>query len=426
MRSDARAGRRALAILFAVALVLRLAAIFALKTPQVATHASVWQWGHEASCLAQSIVDGHDYGNPWAKGSGASSWLTPPFPALIALLFTCFGGLSYASALALFALQAIASAATCVLIAILGSRAGRPRAGKLGAWMFAFYPLAIVDAAQLVWDTTFVAFALTAFLVLLVRARATRASSIGLGLAYGAVVFLNPAPLSIAPPVLWWIWSRGDDSRRAAVNVACFAVAAFAVCAPWMIRNQRVLGAFSLRPNFGVELRIGNRDGANGHPMPTVSHPSHVLAEFERYQELGEVAYARESTERARAWIAEHPGGFAALTARRAQLFWLGEWPASDPRKLSGESSASDPVAWIKFLAYALLGMGGLFALIALPFDRSLRRVFEWSVLLFGGPYYVTHVSERYRFPIDPLLALLCATLVVSLYDRRRARRSAT
>jgi 4-amino-4-deoxy-L-arabinose transferase-like glycosyltransferase len=420
---DASATTKSLAILFGVALALRLAAMFALKTPQLAEHQTVWQWGHESACLAQSIVGGHGYGDPWAKGSGPSSWLTPPFPALIAGLFALFGGLSYATALALCVLQALASAATCVLVVRLGAAVGAPRAGRLGGWLFALYPLAIANSVQLVWDTTFVALALTAFLLALVRLQATTSSSVNTGLAYGALVFLNPAPLTLAPAVLWWIWKRAGDSRVALHNIASFGIAAFAVCFPWMLRNASVLGAFSLRPNFGVEMRIGNHDDANGHPMPTQQHPSHVAAEFELYQKLGEVEYAKENMQRARAWISAHPSQFAALTMQRLRLFWLGEWPTSDPRKLDGAATARDPASWIKFLAYALCGLGGLLALLVVRLERDVRWLLLASVLLFGAPYYVSHVSERYRFPIDPVLVLACAMLIQSIVDRANLRR---
>ena len=421
--SEQIASRKSLAILFGVALALRLAAMFALNTPQLAEHQTVWQWGHESACLAQSIAGGHGYGDPWAKGSGPSSWLTPPFPALIAALFALFGGLSYATALALCVLQALASAATCVLVVRLGAAAGAARAGRLGGWMFALYPLAIADSVQLVWDTTWVALALTAFLLALLNSRATIPSAVNTGLAYGALLFLNPAPLALAPAVSWWIWKRAGASRAALHNVAGFALAAFAVCFPWMLRNASVLGAFSLRPNFGVEMRIGNHDDANGHPMPTLYHPSHVAAEFELYQKLGEVAYADENMQRARAWIAAHPGQFAALTVRRFRLFWLGEWPSSDPRKLDGAATARDPASWIKFLAYALCGLGGMLALLVAPLERDVRWLLCASVLLFGAPYYVSHVSERYRFPIDPVLVLACAMLILSIVERVHPRR---
>jgi hypothetical protein len=416
------ANRRFLLLLFVAALALRLAAVFAMDTPSAARGATTWQGSHEPGCLAMSMLEGRGYGDPWCKGSGPSSWLTPAYPSLLALLFSIFGGVSVATALALHVLQSVASAVTCVLLVPLGRAFGLARAGKLAAWIFALYPVAISNAAQLVWDTTFVALALTVFLLVLLRAAPTIRGSVASGLAYGALLFVNPAPMTLAPAVLVYVWRNAGGTRRALSAPACFAAAAFAVCAPWMLRNQLVLGAFSLRPNFGVEMRIGNHDEANGRPVPFRYHPSHVEGELALDEQLGEVAYARENTQRALEWIQTHPAHFAALTLRRVQIFWVGESPTTDPRRTDGLSPKGDPSSWIKFVAYALSGVAAVVGLFVVRMAARLRWLSAASFVLFGAPYYLSHVSERYRFPIDPWLILFGAALALALLDRVRGR----
>jgi hypothetical protein len=148
--SGVRARDRRLWILVAAALALRLAAMFALGTPEKA-RGDAWDWGHESACLAQSLVDGGPYGDPWDKGTGPSAWLTPPYPALLAVLWKACGGVSPALATTLFAIQSLLSALTCALIVLLGAELGRPRAGWLGGWLFAAYPPAIWNAVDTVW-----------------------------------------------------------------------------------------------------------------------------------------------------------------------------------------------------------------------------------------------------------------------------------
>jgi 4-amino-4-deoxy-L-arabinose transferase-like glycosyltransferase len=413
----ARASRGFLLALFVAALVLRIGAMLALGEHRHAAGASAWDWGHEAASLAKSLVDGHVYGDPWGKGTGPSSWLTPPYPALLALLIAAFGGIGPAAALVLFTLQSIVSAATCPLLVLLGREAGAERAGRLAGLVFAVYPIAISNAVQLVWDTTFVAAGVVLVLLLVLRVRADRASPLRAGLAYGALLFLNPAPLGAAPALAAFVFRRGRIRA-----LALFLASAFAVCVPWAIRNQVVLGAFSLRPNFGVELRIGNHDDANGRPIPFKYHPSHIEAERELYVRLGEVEYARENLGRAREWITEHPGRFAALSARRFALFWVGESPLSDPRRESGRSPAGDFASWLKYVVYAATGACGLAGAAFGAWPSASRRLIGFSLLLFGLPYYLSHVSERYRFPVDPLLVLSSAALVMPLLERSTAR----
>ncbi|MCY3000211.1 MAG: hypothetical protein NTV21_00165, partial [Planctomycetota bacterium] len=336
---------------------------------------------------------------------------TPPFPLLLALALKLGGGVTAATMAIVVTLQALASALTAVLLVRLVRTLGVPRAGLLAGWLFALYPIAISNTFQLVWDTTFVALALTWVFERVVR-RDT--SPLRNGLAYGALLVLNPAPTSLAPLFLAFTW------RRAGLKAAgTFALAAVALCVPWMLRNQLVLGAFSLRPNLGVELRIGNHDEADGRPVPFKYHPSHVPAELALYRELGEVSYSAENRERAVAWIRANPVEFVSLSARRSALFWVSEPPSMDRRQTSGKSAAKDPASWIKYASYVLAAVGALVALAKARLERDVRILLVLSLLAFGAPYYLTHVSERYRFPVDPLLVALGAVAVQHFRERR-------
>ena len=51
---------------------------------------------------------------------------------------------------------------------------------------------------------------------------------------------------------------------------------------------------------------------------------------------------------------------------------------------------------------------------------RSDRLLLFGVLLLFPLIYYVTHVSERYRFPIEALLVFLDVWLVMTLWEGRR------
>lgn len=417
-----RASGRELGLLLASAFVLRLALAFVLDTPALAEQGDAWTWGAESVCLAKSMLAHGTYGDPWCQGTGASSWLTPPYPALLAGILALFGGVGRASAWALVVVQSALSAWTCLWIRRLGERLELGPAGRWAGWLWAVYPLALWNASKTVWDTTAVAWALTGFLLVLVGPRARPPRPLRAGLAYGALLFLNPAPLALAPVAWAWL-ARGARTRRAALRGALvFSLAAFAVCLPWMLRNRRVLGTFALRPNLGVELRIGNHDEASGHPVPFKYHPSGVAEELALYRELGEVGYGEENMQRALDWIRGHPAAFLALTLKRVQLFWVGNPPTLDTRREGDIEPGGDWNSWLKWLAFLSSGLLGAAGLLVARGRPGARPLLASSLVLFGGPYYVTHVSERYRFPIDPLLILLCACFLVWAAARVRAR----
>lgn len=415
---DAPAVRpRELGLLFAVALLVRLAALVAFDAAGEARGAQTWYWGHETACVAQAIAEGRGVADPWCQGTGATAWLTPVYPSIVAACLRLFGGVGAASATALFTIHALVSAATCLALVTFGRVLGRPRAGRLAGWVFAFYPGAIWNSARVVWDTTFVAAALLLFLTVVVASSRPLGSrrALGLGLAYGALLLLNPAPASSAPVVVLYL-CRGLPWRAALARSGTFLGAAALVCLPWALRNQVVLGTFSLRSNLGVELRVGNNDLADGRHK-TEYHPSDTPRELERYRELGEVGYSRWSQERALEWIGAHRARFAALTLRRAQIFWIGESPRRDPRvdHETGITAAEDPKSWIKWVQHMATGLVGLAGMLVLAWRSREGLLLAGVLLLFPLPYYVTHVSERYRFPIDPLLVFLAAALVLTL-----------
>jgi len=408
------------AVLCLAAFALRLAALFLLNTTASANDLSVWMWGREPGCLADALARGAGFSDPFGRDTGPSGWLTPVYPALLAGLMRLCDGLNSSTALWLFVVQAAASAVTCALLWRFGRVLNAERVGLLAALAFAFYPTAIWNSVNKVWDTSFVAAALLWFLVLLVESGRTpsRRRCLTLGLAYGALLMLNPAPLGILPAVLLYLAQRSNLSESI-VRCSLLCAAALAVCAPWMIRNQVMLGTPGLRSNLGIELYVGNNDVANGRHQ-TPYHPSQTWSETNRLKAAGgEVAYARIVGREALEWIERNPRRFAGLTLRRVQIFWVGESPNVDPRVSNGVKAADDPNAWIKWPLHLATGLCALVAAILFRGRRETWLV-RGVLLLFPLPYYLTHVAERYRFPIDPLLVFLGVWLACLLVDRVR------
>ena len=139
---------------------------------------------------------------------------------MIAALMWMFGGVNPALAFVLFALQSLASAASCVLLVRLGENLGARRAGWWGAVFFALYPPSIWNAINVVWDTTFVAFGTLACLCALTRPGAfdTLRSRLALGFSWGALALLNPAPLAMLPAVLLYLGLAREGGRASAAE----------------------------------------------------------------------------------------------------------------------------------------------------------------------------------------------------------------
>lgn len=413
---------RGLRALFAVALGVRILSMLLFGASGRTDHGA-WSFGYEAACIARSLHEGAGFAGPWTRaevpwdlGSGATAWLSPAYPALIALLMAICGGLVPGVAFALFFLQSIASAFTCIALVGLGRAMGAQRAGVVAAWVFAFWPAAVWYATGIVWDTTFVALGIVLLLwAAFANSRAPVRRWLAIGAGFGLLLLLNPAPMALVPAVLLPLWMQRESTRAFALRALAFAAAAFVVVLPWMMRNQRELGAFALRTNLGVELMVGNNDDAVGR-FHIAHHPSNSAAEFVRYREMGEVRYCAWGMHEARTWIAEHPARFAGLCLRRLAFFWVGQSPLSDPRTdQQGTRAAHDVATWIKFVGFALVGLLGIIGTVRWARRDLAGRVILLACALFPVAYCITHVLERYRFPIEPLLLLAAVWLILDL-----------
>ncbi|MEZ6015763.1 MAG: hypothetical protein R3F49_11650 [Planctomycetota bacterium] len=407
-----------------------------------------WDWGYEQGAIAQALVDGRGFSDPFLRGSGPTGWAAPLYPLLVAALLKLFGGVVYGAAVALAALQAIASAFVSLWLwrlaralapadpaveeraaqgAYIASRIrqwvrGGDCAGALAALLWALHPLAAYLPVTLVWDSTFVALGLSWFLARVAEeGPAAPASTVArLGAGFGVLLLVNPAPLALTPALLWY-WAGPRGLKPGARNGAAFVAAAALVAGPWALRNLAVLGTPNLRSNLGVELYVGNNDGARG-TFNGPLHPAYNDLEYAQYLELGEVPYAAHCQARAVAWAKANPARFARLSLDRAQRFWFGPLPWQPIVLGSGAERRRDWQGWIEWLTHAGVGLLGLAGACWARLRPGGATLIRGALVLYPLVYYVTHVFERYRFPLEPVVVASAALLLARLARRFVAR----
>jgi hypothetical protein len=174
-------------------------------------------------------------------------------------------------------------------------------------------------------------------------------------------------------------------------------------CLPWTMRNHAALGGLVfMRSNFGLELRMGNHEGAAptlglSQDRGTLRHPRSLPDEAREVRRLGELAYMRAAEREARDWIRSHPLAFARLTLLRVAQFWLG--PLDDV-----------PVAVGTALLTLLAAAGARRAWPCL--DAARRAALLTPLVTFPLVYYVVGYEARYREPLDGLLLVLAGFAV--------------
>jgi 4-amino-4-deoxy-L-arabinose transferase-like glycosyltransferase len=365
--------------------------------------------GIELGTLAQSLVAGHGLSSPFGGSTGPTALLAPGYPAVIAVFFRIFGSFTFAAALAVMATQLLFSVMTVLLMMQIAERCFGIRAANLAGTFWAV-SLPLLWMPTIFWETCLSTLLLVGMIALALRCeqRPGRLLWAMMGGYCGLAALVNPALLPALLSVMGWTaWQTRKTLRYSPLLGVLVLVLVFA---PWPIRNARVFGAFiPLRSTVGFELWMGNRRGATGFLEESL-FPLFNRDELDLYVAKGEVAYMRDKSTLAKAYIRAYPVEFLRLSSVRFIRFWTG----------TGNKEGS-----VFFTLHAVLttslGLMGIWR--ALKSGRvSLSVLFILPLILFPLPYYITHAEFRYRLVIDPLLTILAAYAVTGSRDRAERR----
>jgi 4-amino-4-deoxy-L-arabinose transferase-like glycosyltransferase len=344
---------------------------------------------NEPSHIAAAFVSGLGFSSPYAGAPTAPTAQQPPvYPMVLAGIFKLFGVFTVASAWAAVLVNVLAGAGTAVVLYYVGRLHFSETVGILAAWLWVLPWMFRAEAIGVSLTNAYLAALGVAVLFLWVpkRLEAKREWFL-LGLYSGFLVLLQPSLLPIILVYGGWLACSTVRSSRALIAIAGL----FLVLAPWTVRNYEMFGRFiPLRDNFGLELWLGNRPGMRGTLDFSGDFPDHDPTNYAR---LGELRFMDEKFDVARQFIFSHPASFAGRVVRRIVEFWYVPYPFS----------------WI---TVSILGwLGSLLAL------RKNRNGWVWLAMMATYPliYYVTHNFATYRHPIEPLVILLSAYLIVEI-----------
>jgi hypothetical protein len=378
----------------------------------------------ETGNIARSLALGRGFSDAFRQGTGATAWLTPVYPLILAGIFCIFGIYTAASFIAAVALNIIFSAAVCVPLFYTGRKIAGAGVGAMAAWFWALFPNAIMIPYEWIWDTCLATFltALILWFTLQLADESTRARDWCLyGLLWGFALMTNPALAALLPFLLGWAAYRARSAQPAQKVLALPALALMMVvlcCVPWTVRNYVAFHRFvPLRTTFPFALWLGHNRVFDPHsPITTRVTP---YEEGQEYRRLGEDAFMRKKWTEALLFIRTHPALEAHLFEQRFVAFWFG-LDSPFKRFLDAESLGGRILLLANFLA-TLGTIGGLIA-VWIKW-RQYAFVLSLFPAVFPWMYYITLPYLRYRHPIDPILMLLAALAVGGLLDRKSTPR---
>ena len=357
---------------------------------------------NELEQVARSLALLGSFGNPYLHPIGPTAHVAPGIPLLLGMVYAIFG-IGWQGELVERLLAALACSVQYALLPRVAVALGlRPLAGAVAGLLAALIPYkGFIETTDSPWEQPYVALALVLLFLHTVKtwqdsgsvpsrdqlARPSGQGGVIRGCLWGLATLISPMiGLVFAAVVLYEVFAL---SRRAGVVAMLIAFAA--IQGPWIERNWIQLHGLVLsRSNFGIEFRMSNApesfalmeyNVANG--LLDRYHPAHSEAEWERFRELGEVAYNRDEMRLAEQEIRRDPGHFLGLTRERAWRFWL-----APSRRLKSTLATT---------FVTLLGLAGLWML---PRGAGVKLV--WLILLsYPLVYYLVQVDRRYRYPVE-------------------------
>ncbi len=419
-QTDERRARWIFALIFAVALALRLVATFQYEARH--PHAD------------HPVIDEASY-DRWAREIAAGEWLgkevffqEPLYPYSLAVVYALFGPERIVARVA----QCVLGAWAAVLAGVLAKRAFGKRAGFVAAGLLAIYWPGLLFPPLLLKENLFLPlFAVFAWLLTSTHdAKHPRATWFASGLVGALGALLRGNMLVLLPVFAAWPFARALLERRARVaslvHCACVALGIACVLVPVAWRNQHVAGVFVLTTSGAGTNLYGGNNLENEYGRASEFSFTRGIPEYEagdwRHEAERRTGRAMDAAEVSDFWkrevvrsFREHPREHLAILWNKLRLT-LGAYEVPDNHMLAWDARYV-PIARLPWPGFGILGTVGIAGLLLWLAHRHRaltsfapdepRAALDMAALfaLYLATIVLTVTSDRSRLPLVVLLA---------------------
>ena len=399
-----------LTVIFVAALLVRLCAMFLLKSYIFPDEGS---FGYGYGETAKQVVLGEGFSlGYYDSGAPRATAVAPPgYVYFLALIFYLFGIYSVKSAIIIEIIQSLTAAFTCVVFYYLG-RKFNEKVGLLVALLMAFYPPSILFSVGRISPIILIVLILGFIMLYLFKVQETLsyqdAAICGLLMAVDAL--LEPTVILFYIAGCAWLFFWSVSSRAAALKCSMvMGLVCIVGILPWSIRNYMVFGTFSLKSSMGHNLLVGSNPYCDG--VTFYCDDFDKIFTPEEYRVLQQANEAQENEmkfKKALSLIRENPKRFLKSTLDRIYYYW----------------SPTNPYRTTPYDTLRIIFYGSILVLAALGVLLTRKKWRETSLLLFlflfyPLTYYVTQVSiNRYRYASEAFLILLASYALVHLLEK--------
>jgi len=373
--------------------------------------------GAEYLHIAQALIAGEGFANPFKERTGPTAWMPPVLPVLLAgLLWACDKDLESVMTVIIF-LQVLTLIGTGLLVLALTVQTTRRLGAYLAATVFVTGVVCHFHSAfQFTHDSWLVMLALNLLIAGLCWWQPLERwpSAVGWGLFGGFCALVSPIVAFV-----WGVLSLAIGVRhRRWLPLGVTVLVSGLTLAPWTVRNYLVFGRLiPVKSNAAYELYQSQCLQPDGLIQNSTfgSHP-YVSAGKERqeYKRMGEIAFLEKKRELFWQAVWKDPEDFLDRVACR----FLGATVWYVPFNRSEE--AKRPwVLWFCRLTHPLPFLAML-VLIFTAIGQRLHRA-QWMVigvyLLYLSPYICVSYYDRYAFPLVGAKVLLVVWAIDRLYS---------
>lgn len=305
----------------------------------------------------------------------------------------------------------------------LGRRWFGETEGRIAAFVFALWPLAIQFTTVLASELHFMALTL---LGLMAWDRARHFASVpfwlwslAAGFAFAGATYMRPIALLVPGLLALAVLLQAPKSSFSSIAKACVVtVVIFAVVAPWSARNERVFGEpVFMSTNFWANFWMGNHPGTDGG-YKQLPPETDTMGEIERSAYLEELSKGHLRDDPFGLVIRT---GWKALKLHQRETIGVG-WNSTVLRGYVGDTGVTvakglSTLWWYAMLLAAFWGIVTLFRRSGLWATLLIPPVWLWGY--YTGVHAVIVVGDRYHMPAIPMIALLAAVGIAAFRSTR-------
>ncbi len=336
------------------------------------------------------------------------------YPFFLAVIYWVFGHSYFAVEL----INVILSLGICLFGYLAARRLTGPLPARLTLVILAFFPSQIFFTNVLASEILFTfLLVLTIYLSLSTRDRSRIYVPVVVGLLLGCLTLVRAVALLLPIGIILFYVKSKRRPRLILRDLIVVVAVAFLTLLPWLLRNKKTFGVFTLATSGGVNLYIGNNPHSSGG---WVWHKDNPFGDFIGTNEVENDKLGYRLAVR---HIAEDPVGFLVRGVKKEVFLFATDYSAmARELELAAQSNRVD-----KFVVLSIVGQVYYFLVLIFAggglilFLRRRKAAGPGFYLLSGvlvywiGAHFVFFGVDRFHFPLVPILSIFASVCLAYL-----------